>query len=86
MLLAQQETAGSFPGRCFRNAYEGTRWWREHYQDLPESTRSCLDSIISEDKAGLERVRDFCFEDVLSAGSRAYNQAVQRHETGREYR
>jgi Fe-S-cluster containining protein len=81
MLLVQQEVDDSLHGRCFRNVYEGTRWWRKHYADLPASTRNCLDSIINDDAAGLRRVREFPFDEVLAAGNRAYNQAVQRHET-----
>ena len=56
----------------FKNIYEGTRWWRLNYHALPEDTRICLESILSEDAIGLQLTHDFKFEEALLAGRKAY--------------
>ncbi len=66
----------------FRNIYDGTRWWRKNYHALPEDTRICLESILSEDSIGLQLTHDFKFEEALMAGHQAYADKVAERSTG----
>ncbi len=66
----------------FKNIYDGTRWWKQNYQTLPEDTRICLESILSEDSIGLQFAHDFKFEEALMAGHQAYADKVAEQSTG----
>ncbi len=79
MLMVQQEMEEYLSQSCFKNAYEGTRWWQIHYEELPGNTRQCLDAIVEERDSAREKIEAFSFEQALAAGNRTYNQAVQRH-------
>ncbi len=80
MLEIQEELAVYLSQTCFKNIYEGTAWWRLHYDDLPQETRVGLESIINEDAAGLGRLGAFNFEESLSVGFHRYNDSIEQHE------
>jgi len=80
MLEIQEELAKYLSHTSFKNIYEGTAWWRMHYDNLPQETKVGLESIINEDIAGLQRLGAFNFEKSLDVGFRRYNDKIEQHE------
>lgn len=81
MLQIQEELEKYLSQTCFKNIYEGTFWWRTHYDDLPRETRAGLESIINETAAGLQQLAAFDFEESLTIGFNRYNESIEQHET-----
>ncbi len=80
MLLAQQNLDPYMEQSWFKNIYDGTAWWQEHYDALPKATRTDMESIINEDTAGLLKTENFKFEASLATGFQTYNETVSQHE------
>ena len=79
MMKTQCEIEGYFPQSFFKNIYAGTMWWKNNYSSLPENTRMCLESILSDEYVGLQLMENFKFEKVLQAGLTKYNELVADH-------
>ena len=80
MLLIQQDIDRYLEQSWFKNIYDGTSWWRTHYDGLPQATRAGLESIINDDAAGQQQTGNFQFEESLTVGYQKYNDTVDRHE------
>jgi Fe-S-cluster containining protein len=80
MLLVQQNLDPYLEQSWFKNIYDGTSWWQEHYDALPRATKTSMEAIINEDAAGLQQMEDFEFETSLAAGMQTYNDTVRQHE------
>jgi|GEM_PF-2638871 Fe-S-cluster containining protein len=81
MMTIQRAIDRYFPHSFFKNIYEGTLWWKTNYQFLPENTRTCLESILNEEYIGLQLMKNFAFEETLSAGLNTYTEMVANHST-----
>ena len=84
MMLMQNNISRYFPSTFFKNIYEGTRWWKNNYQLLPQDTIMCLESVLTGDTIGRLMINDFQFEESLLEGDRAYNDLLEQHERSHE--
>ncbi|HEB70442.1 MAG TPA: hypothetical protein ENI88_12620 [Desulfobulbus sp.] len=78
MMIIQNDIDQYLSRSFFKNIYDGTQWWKEHYRTLPVDTRICLESILCADSIGLQLTHDFKFEEALAAGHQAYTDKVAR--------
>jgi len=79
MLMLQCDIDKYLSHSFFKNIYEGTLWWKNNYFSLPEDTRICLESILSEDHIGLQLMDNFKFEEALLAGYKTYTDILENH-------
>jgi hypothetical protein len=79
MLLLQCEIDTYSSQSFFQNIYEGTLWWKEHYSNLPENTRICLESILSDGYIGHQMMDGFGYKEALQAGYACYMDVLENH-------
>ena len=72
MMMVQCDIDTYLSRSFFKNIYDGTLWWKNNYHSLPDDTRICLESILSEDYIGLKLMHNFNFEEALMAGHQTY--------------
>ena len=81
MLMLQCDIDKYLSRSFFKNIYEGTLWWKNNYFSLPEDTRICLESILSQDYIGVQLMDNFKFEEALQAGYKTYTDILENHLT-----
>jgi hypothetical protein len=79
MMIMQTDVDSDLSRTCFKNIYEGVSWWKKHCDTLPRITRGNLESILSENQAGLQLIHDFKFEESLLAGYQIYTGTLKKH-------
>ena len=79
MMLLQCDLDKYLSHSFFKNIYEGTLWWKSNYESLPEDTRLCLESILSEGYIGLQLTDNFNFRESLQAGHERYADLLEEH-------
>ncbi len=76
MMKIQCDIDKYFSHSFFKNVYEGTLWWENNYDSLPDVTRICLESILSENYIGSKLIDNFNFKEALSSGHKMYTHIV----------
>lgn len=79
MMIIQADIDADLTRSCFKNVDAGVSWWKNHCDSLPDGTRGSLESILSEDKGGLQRIHDFNYEQSLRAGYQRYSETLKLH-------
>ena len=79
MMIIQDDIDADLSQSCFKNINAGVSWWQGHCESLPDGTRGCLESILSEDHAGLERIHDFKYKQSLCDGYQRYSDTLKLH-------
>jgi hypothetical protein len=82
MMMIQCEIEQHLAPSFFKNIYDGARWWKENYHILPEDTRICLESILSENAIGDCLVDGFDYEEALHDGYDRYVALLAGHRDG----
>ncbi len=82
MMMIQCEVEQYIATSFFKNIYDGVRWWKENYLILPEDTRICLESILSENAIGDCLVDGFDYGEALHDGYERYDAMLARHRDG----
>jgi hypothetical protein len=72
MMMVQSEIDEYLPKLFFKNIYDGTLWWKDHYPALPDNTLLCLESILNQGDIGRQLTDHFNFEAALQAGHKVY--------------
>ncbi len=79
MMMIQSEIDEYLPKLFFKNIYNGTRWWRDHYSTLPDNTQLCLESILKQGNIGKQLTDHFNFKAALQAGHESYAELREMH-------
>jgi Fe-S-cluster containining protein len=79
MMIIQADIDADLSQTCFKNIDAGISWWQVHCDSLPDATRGSLESILNEDRDGLQRIHDFQYEQSLYAGYQRYSETLKQH-------
>lgn len=77
MMMIQCDIDKYLSRSFFKNIYDGTLWWKNNYQSLPDDTIICLESILSEGYIGLQLKHDFKFKEALLSGHETYADLLE---------
>jgi hypothetical protein len=79
MMMIQSEIDEYLPKLFFKNIYDGTLWWKDHYSALPENTLLLLESILNQGNSGRQLTDHFNFKAALQSGHDAYADLREKH-------